>query len=231
MEFLSRIRKSGLSTDFILDFDGVIVPSTKRAFDYLLKSIHNCGLDGIGVDDLRHAWGGYLTDLVCKLAKKTNWSKDQCLMVVSEYHRLTDHLLFEFDQQIYDSLKELSKFGKIGILSNREENTFFDNYYNLRLNEVGFSVVQPATEDGPKKPDPEALEIFWANGFNRQSTIFVGDGRSDWETTKCSEPNLFFIALATILVGGGDWVNMGVPKNQIFQSLPEAVKAIVKILN
>ena len=174
----------------VFDLDGTLLNTINSIKHYLNRALAENGLETVDEETVKILAGKGAKDLIQK-----GFKNGGIILSEEELNEKTAIYVADYDKdpcyltEVYDGIREMvsalkEKGIKIAILSNKPNSSV--NYIVPKFFGEGFfDKVLGATEDLPRKPNPEALfEILKELDSNPEECLFVGDSGVDMETGK-----------------------------------------------
>jgi phosphoglycolate phosphatase len=175
----------------IFDLDGTLVDSLEDIADAMNETLEVFGFPTHNYDAYRYFVGNGLMNLVRTSVPQPVLENRQMLqlcfeMMIDKYQKC---LICK--TRLYPGIKELldilaSKNLKMAILSNKADE-LTQQICNALLKEWPFDVIMGATEDFPRKPNPNSA-LFIAKKLNifPENIVYVGDTNVDMKTANAA---------------------------------------------
>ncbi|EKE20908.1 MAG: putative hydrolase [uncultured bacterium] len=200
----------------IVDFDGVLIDSN-LAFAQEFTTIGN-SLTGkeISIQDIFAVWGGSLHYLLPKFYPEISLAEYSRERIRQNFHLVTPSVF----PGIPKALRQLSKYRKLSMLTNRKSDTLMATMGKLKINPCLFERIQSSDDSFFNKPHPRVFDDFLVP-YRARETLYVGDHhKADY--LPAYGAGIHFVG---VLSGGistrEDFLDAGVPKKMILNSLAD----------
>jgi len=175
----------------IFDLDGTLINSLEDIADAMNYTLAAFGFPTHNYDAYRYFVGNGLMNLVRVSIPQSALENQHLLqlcfeMMMDKYQKCLIH-----KTRLYPGMKELldvltSKKLKMAVLSNKADQ-LTQHICNALLKEWPFDVIIGASEDFPRKPDPNsALFIAKKLNLSPENIIYVGDTDIDMKTANAA---------------------------------------------
>jgi len=170
----------------LFDLDGTLVDSIAGIAAAMNAALNHFGFSPRGEDEFKGLIGEGLEVLVAKLvpsAVATDMVANDLIRLFREEYRHHWRYGTEIYPGVTELLNELTKRGvNLAVLSNKR-----DDFTRLIVAEYfsdwPFKIVRGASNDCPRKPDPEgALRVAATLGIAPACVVYLGDSGIDMET-------------------------------------------------
>lgn len=199
-----------------LDFDGVLTDSNHDfAREFIAIGLSLTGRE-ISQQSIFDNWGNtivYLLELFYPEVDIITYTQERERL---GFHKKSSPLI----SRAIETLEILKQRYSLSIVTNRESTTLLEIMKAREINPLLFERIQSSNDTDYDKPDPRVFDDLLIR-YSANQVLYVGDHhQADW--LAASGAGISFVG---VLSGGistkEDFLDAGVPKNQILSSLAE----------